>query len=360
MPRPGLLALVLGAVSAAVLAGSASGRYAAAPVVSMEPSISGVPLQGNVLNGNRGKWNGTAPITYATVWVRCDEKGATCASIAGATSDRYTLTAADIGSTLRFRVTATNASGSNTADSNPTAVVSTPSGSPVSSKPPTISGSPVVGSTLSALTGTWVGATPITYAYQWQRCDPVGNACNAMPGATQSDYHVVKGDVGRTLRVTVTGMNSKGSTSAISDATAAVQDVSGSGIIVLPGGLKSAPAAEVPKEERLIVDQVKFSPGTVSSRTAPIHISVRVKDTRGYVVRDAYVFVRSTPIVTTTPAEQQTGTDGWVAYTVKPESDFPLKNGYSVQFYVKVFRKGDPSLAGIYGSRLVQVATVSP
>jgi hypothetical protein len=98
----------------------------------------------------------------------------------------------------------------------------------------------------------------------------------------------------------------------------------------------------------------------VSSRTAPIKISVRVKDTRGYVIRDAYVFVRSTPIVTTTPTEQQTGTDGWITYTVKPESDFPLKNGYSVQFYVKVFRKSDPSLAGIYGSRLVQVATVSP
>jgi hypothetical protein len=360
MPRSGLLALVLGGCSAAFLAGTASGLDAAAPTISTEPSISGVPLQGNVLNGIRGKWNGTAPITYAAVWVRCDEKGATCASIAGATSDRYTLTAADIGSTVRFRVTATNASGSNTADSNETEVVSTPSGSPVSSKPPTISGSPVVGSTLSALTGTWVGATPITYAYEWQRCDQAGNACNAVFGATQSDYHVVKGDVGRTFRVAVTGTNSKGSASAISNATAAVQDAGGTGIIVLPDGLKSAPAAEVPKEERLIVDQVKFNPGTVSSRTAPIKISVRVKDTRGYVIRDAYVFVRSTPIVTTTPTEQQTGTDGWITYTVKPESDFPLKNGYSVQFYVKVFRKSDPSLAGIYGSRLVQVATVSP
>jgi hypothetical protein len=36
---------------------------------------------------------------------------------------------------------------------------------------------------------------------------------------------------------------------------------------------------------------------------------------------------------------------------------FPLKNGYNVQFYVKAYRKGDPSLAGISGTRLVRVAT---
>jgi hypothetical protein len=42
---------------------------------------------------------------------------------------------------------------------------------------------------------------------------------------------------------------------------------------------------------------------------------------------------------------------------VQPRSDFPLKNGYNVQFYVKAYRKGDPALAGISGTRLAQVAT---
>jgi hypothetical protein len=28
-----------------------------------------------------------------------------------------------------------------------------------------------------------------------------------------------------------------------------------------------------------------------------------------------------------------------------------------VQFYVKAYRAGDPTLGGVYGSRLVQVAT---
>ena len=353
-------------MSIAFLSATARGGNAVAPSVAAEPSISSVALEGNVLTGNRGQWNGSTPITYANAWLRCDAGAANCVAIAGATADKYTLTAVDIGSTVRFQVTATNGDGSTPAKSNPTAVVSTPSGAPVNSKPPTVSGSPAVGPQVTALTGTWVGATPITYSYLWQQCDTAGNACSAIPGATSSGYEVGKGDVGRTLRVKVTGKNSKGKSSALSDATAEVKgSTTGGGgaagdIIVLPGGAKSAPVADVPAQERLIVDKVTFSPATVSSRKSSIEIRVRVMDTRGYVIRGAFVFVRSTPIVTSTPTDAKTGTDGWVTYRVTPESDFPLKNGYSVQFYVKAYRAADPSLAGVYGSRLVQVPTVAP
>jgi len=69
------------------------------------------------------------------------------------------------------------------------------------------------------------------------------------------------------------------------------------------------------------------------------------------------VFLRSTPVVTSTPDEKKTEQDGSVTYTVQPESDFVIRSGYSTQFYVKAFRLGDPVLAGVAGSRLVQVAT---
>jgi hypothetical protein len=55
-----------------------------------------------------------------------------------------------------------------------------------------------------------------------------------------------------------------------------------------------------------------------------------------------------------------TSVDGRITYALQPEDDFPLRNGYNVQFFVKAYRKGDPGLGGIYGSRLVQVATKSP
>jgi hypothetical protein len=84
-----------------------------------------------------------------------------------------------------------------------------------------------------------------------------------------------------------------------------------------------------------------------------------VKDTRGYVVRDVIVFVRSTPVVTTAAPETKTATDGTVTFSVRPQADFPIKNGYNVQFFVKASRQGDNPLGGVAGYRLVQVATAT-
>ncbi|MGZ4382885.1 MAG: hypothetical protein ACXVZ3_15840, partial [Gaiellaceae bacterium] len=101
-------------------------------------------------------------------------------------------------------------------------------------------------------------------------------------------------------------------------------------------------------------------PSPVRSRGESITVSITVKGTRGYFGRNAYVFLCSTPIVTSTPTDAQTSTDCKIVYSVTPESDFPIKNGYSVQFFVKAYRSGDPALAGISGTRLVQVATHTP
>jgi hypothetical protein len=126
---------------------------------------------------------------------------------------------------------------------------------------------------------------------------------------------------------------------------------------VLPSGERSIPVTSVPTTARLIVDQVRFEPNPVRSRTAPFSVRVRVKDTRGYVVRDALVFTRSTPLVTTAgQARRPTAADGWVTFQMTPRSTFPTpRNGFNVQFFVKAYRNGDPPLAGVAGYRLVQV-----
>jgi len=93
---------------------------------------------------------------------------------------------------------------------------------PANSSPPSISGTPSTGSTLTANPGTWTGSAPITYQYQWMICGDQGQACHNITGATQQTYQVKDGDKGNTLRVTVIASNSEGSKSATSDPTQGV------------------------------------------------------------------------------------------------------------------------------------------
>jgi Concanavalin A-like lectin/glucanases superfamily len=105
---------------------------------------------------------------------------------------------------------------------------------PLNSSPPTITGTPQDGQTLSASTGSWSGTQPITYGYQWQRCDSGGANCAAITGATGPTYAVTSADVGHALRVVVTATNSAGSASASSAATTVVQAAAGQpGLVAL-------------------------------------------------------------------------------------------------------------------------------
>jgi hypothetical protein len=341
----------------------------AAPVNTGEPRITGSAVQGQTLTASAGSWSGQAPIGFAYQLVRCGTDGGAadggnCQVLSGARSATYVLTASDVGSRMRVRVTASNAIGVETAASNPTATVtaSTNTGRPVNTAEPRITGTPTAGQTLSAAPGSWTGSQPISLAYQWVRCgtdggNALGTNCQTIGGATQTTYALTAGDVGRRLRVRVTARNSAGSAVAASNPTATVQASGPAGIITLPNGERSIPASSVPADQRLIVANVQFSPNPVRSRTAPITVRIRVKDTRGYVVRDARVFIRPTPLVTTGADRAATATDGWVTYTLTPRFSFPQpRTGFNVQFFVKAYRVGDPALAGVSGTRLVQVA----
>ena len=61
---------------------------------------------------------------------------------------------------------------------------------PTNSAAPTISGTPQVGQTLTANSGTWNSSTTPTFSYQWERCDTAGNNCAAIAGATGQTYTV--------------------------------------------------------------------------------------------------------------------------------------------------------------------------
>ena len=87
------------------------------------PAIGGIAQHGEVLSATTGSWRGSAPISYAYRWQRCDKAAENCADIPGETEDVYVVRLADGGSTVRVVVTASNSAGTASAASVPTAVV---------------------------------------------------------------------------------------------------------------------------------------------------------------------------------------------------------------------------------------------
>jgi hypothetical protein len=95
----------------------------AVPVNTALPSVIGMPQYGSFLSASTGKWSGV-PISFSYQWFRCNNSGASCSIIAGATAQSYALLApADTGATFRVTVVASNAKGSASAQSGASGVV---------------------------------------------------------------------------------------------------------------------------------------------------------------------------------------------------------------------------------------------
>lgn len=90
---------------------------------------------------------------------------------------------------------------------------------PGNTAPPTVTGTPQVGSTLSTSNGTWTGS-PTSYSYRWQRC--TGSTCTTIAGATAQSYLIDSADAGHTLRSVVTATNADGKSTANSAQTGTV------------------------------------------------------------------------------------------------------------------------------------------
>jgi len=123
-----------------------------------------------------------------------------------------------------------------------------PGSGPVNIAYPTITlasgdSSPIVGHFLVANVGSWSGAFPITYTFQWKRCDagdPVNGTCANIIGATLSTYTPVPADTGFRIRVAVTAKDSNGTSAPQnSEVTAPVVMLAPKGTTtppILPGG----------------------------------------------------------------------------------------------------------------------------
>ena len=324
-----------------------------APVSTAAPTIQGAnpPQQGQQLTGQAGTWTGELDVTLYQ-WLNCDSSGNNCVSIAGATNQNYTPQASDVGDTLRLLVNVLNElpgdDGAGRAVSSQTAAVIGPG--PVNTAKPTITGAATEGQTLTAGNGTWTSpnGSPITYTYQWQRCNTQGQSCVNIAGATQATYVVQQADVGSTLVVVVTATNSQGPQSAASNATPVVGGV--------PAG-QTIPVSQVSLSagNRLVVSSVNYEPNVLRSR-APFELTVQITDVLGHLVSGAAVDFTPVPFERVLPPQTvTTNQQGFATVTLQPTAQFPLIKGYRIVVFVRATKPGDNIVAGVTGLRLTSV-----
>ena len=122
---------------------------------------------------------------------------------------------------------------------------------------PAVTGSTVEGQTLSASTGTWAGS-PTKFSYQWEDCNSAGEACAESKGASSSTFRLAAADVGHTVRVVVTALNSHGSAAATSAATATVLPVAPADVVT------PSITGTSTQGERLTADPGSWSGGAAS------------------------------------------------------------------------------------------------
>jgi hypothetical protein len=268
----GIASLVAGLAVALLAIGSASGSVAATtgttattaaqkPENTSPPTISGTPQQGQTLTGDKGNWS-NHPTDYNYFWTRCDKNGGSCSNISGAHAATYTLTSADVGNTIRFKVQATNSAGSTFATSVPSAVIRKAAAPP----PPTPA--------------------------------PPATGC--------------------------------------------------------PSGSGPANVSDVKAPARLTLDAQQAQPTVVTRGTQQITLRYHVSDTCGQSVVGALVYVTAVPFgQLSIPPEQPTGSDGWAELNLRTLAGFPVsRHQQLIALFVRARKSGESLLAGISTRRL--------
>jgi hypothetical protein len=203
------------------------------------PRVTGTTRVGSSLAVDPGSWD--AGVSFEYQWSRSG------IPISGATQSTFTLSEADAGQNMSVSII-----GSKpyfipvSLQSQSTDMIT--GGTLQQTKVPTIDGSLVVGSTVTAVPGTWDSG--VTFAYQWRR-EGVD-----IPGATASTYVLREADAALTVSVLVTGSKA-GVDLPVSHESAASAMVTG-------GTLQNTPVPAV-QGDVAVGYEVTATPGTWDS-----------------------------------------------------------------------------------------------
>lgn len=172
-------------------------------LISPTPTILGTPKVDQKVTAATGSW-GPAPVSLAYQWHKVSSAGTTY-TLPGATSAVYRAQASDVGYRLKVKVTGSK-QGFAPVSKTSAVTAAVLKASFVTGPIPTVSGTPRVGMTLTAVPGTW-SPTPSSFSFQWYR-----NGA-AIAGATAPTYKVTSASLGTVITVKATA-NRAGYTSA--------------------------------------------------------------------------------------------------------------------------------------------------
>ncbi|WP_181135556.1 fibronectin type III domain-containing protein [Rathayibacter sp. AY2B3] len=153
------------------------------------PTISGTARVGSLLTASAGSW-GTSAAKFAFQWK------ANGSVIAGATTATYAPSSVVLGKTITVTVTG-SASGYTTTSRTSVSTAAVSAGV-LTGPTPKISGTAKIGTTLTAISGTW-GPSPVSLTYQWK-----ANGA-AITGATGATLKLSSATAGKAITVVVTG-----------------------------------------------------------------------------------------------------------------------------------------------------------
>ena len=224
---------------------------------------------------------------------------------------------------------------------------------PTNQSPPTITGTPQVGSTLTAREGTWTGS-PTDYDYSWRRCDADGGSCSIISGAEDKTYLLKQVDQGNTLRVRVTAQNADGRTAVTSVPTAVIREATTTPP-ASPCDKNPVVAGELKPPERLLIAGQQVSPSTIGGSTQEIVARFRITACNGKPVQGALVYVTAVPYnMFSIPDEASTGADGWAELRMNRLRGYPATPRQQLLvMFVRGREPGGNLLGGTSTRRLV-------
>ena len=170
----------------------------APPVNKNIPVISGAAYETLVINlVSKGQWSGIEESKLSIQWQICST-AISCTDIPSASSSSsYTIISADVGKTIRIKITAPYSLKNVEAFSNQT---------PIIKKAHTNIFAPIllsyadIGRKINIFKGDWDGLSISNLSYIWQRCKS-NSSCTNIPGATNATYTPTSSDRGYFIRV---------------------------------------------------------------------------------------------------------------------------------------------------------------